>query len=1484
MNRLLPPSSQAGSPRRYPTLLRGLLQPLRTWGARWLVLVVVSLSSSCWWGREPPVGLPSSAADLERPSSATTNQSNAPASTDSCASTVDVEAGLGIPLCASDEREGESTAGQDGYTTLNLIDDDVGEECDGFGNGGQRIRSGLDNGDGDGVARNGELEEGEVDHTTIICNGADGAPGRGGDAGPAGADGISCTAFRDEEVGQTTIECADGTRVTVWDGEDGQPGERGPQGDAGPAGPPGVDGTSCTAIRNEAAGYTSIECEDGKSAIVYDGIDGADGLTGERGPRGDAGPQGEVGPQGLPGVDGSSCSTTRDDDAGVTTIECEDGASAIVHDGADGERGMRGDAGPQGEAGPAYRFQMIPFSSGNEGTCPDGGVWVQGGIDQNGNDTLDISEVTENAFICNGSDGADGAEGATSARSLFRVDTLDPGDTCANGGVRIASGMDENANDQLDDDEIIDDATLCEGGTDGGGVVVDPILSRDVILYDQGDIEALAGVVEIVGDVVVRGSLLTDFSGLSSLERVHGNVVVQDNATLTSFAGLSALREIDGNLLIRGLDALVGLNGLAALERVGGNLEIAALALLTGLNGLDALLEIGGNVSFTGIPQLNDFIGLQSLERIDGELHLVHMATLSSFDGFEALESIGRGIYIRDCPLLARTTLEEWHSSFVDSENVDAFGLGDAYEPEDRPNAPDLFGDYSSRTLTTGDVDWFRFTLQTRNRFSVKSTVQSETVEQEAVLQIQVLDDADRLIRTLSPFSPPDRLGEIPYEAGVVLEPGNYFLRIEAAPSVHPAGVHAVYSLQPKLVPAGAGAVQIDLHAPPLAIAGQGYAPVQHGVLFAEEQYLVRWRTMSERVRRDTLRRFGLSDLGAIGPLHFIATHAHTKHSPRVRSGTPAAERTLALLRKLRDELAFDLVEPNYFRFATAVVPNDARYAEQWHYPAISLPDAWELTTGSNAVRVAVLDTGLINHPDFSCGRLLPGFDFVDEDSSPVDTSVISGRTSHGTHVMGTIGACSNDSAGSGPESGVAGVDWNARLMPIRVLDDNGGGSDATILKGILWSVGLYNPNGIPANPNPVDVLNLSLGGTATSTSFQPILDAVYQTGAIVVVAAGNDATDALLYTPANATGVITVAAHGPDGRLSSYSNFGASIEIMAPGGQLVSSNGVYNEANGVLSTNVAYDGTPTFAFSQGTSMAAPHVAGVIALMKAVFPALDRQTALRILQESADPITTDDCPQACGAGRLNAFGAVAAAKSLGDGLTNRGPVIVATAHEIKLYNATSATLRLRNLGDAEGTVQLFADNGSGTAQVALTGPAQLPASAAADYTLNLTYGDLLDGRYSKWVAVSDASGTMLDRIRVVFERNDAGERIPGQSTRVSLLRQTGAQSYRWERVLDSGIGETSFSYMESPDEARFEALPTGTYIVLAEADVDGDGAFDGASVGENMTTFRKFEVDGYGVTRVNEVVSQVVAIELVMLRPFPDFALEMLEPHDVLPP
>ena len=352
-----------------------------------------------------------------------------------------------------------------------------------------------------------------------------------------------------------------------------------------------------------------------------------------------------------------------------------------------------------------------------------------------------------------------------------------------------------------------------------------------------------------------------------------------------------------------------------------------------------------------------------------------------------------------------------------------------------------------------------------------------------------------------------------------------------------------------------------------------------------------------------------------------------------------------ALVRRLASDPAVEFAEPD-LRMVPLLTPNDSSYSQQWDLyesaGGINAPAAWDRTTGSSAITIAVLDTGLLPHAELA-GRTVAGYDFITDvamandgdgrdpnPSDPGDWGCNGNNSSwHGTHVAGTIGAAANNA------QGIAGINWVSKIQPVRVLGRCGGYS-SDIIDAMRWAAGIPVA-GAPNNATPARVMNLSFGGSgACGTSYQNAINDVIARGAVVVVAAGNSGVDASNASPANCDGVIAVGATTRSGARASYSNFGSLVAISAPGSSILST----------LNTGTTVPAADTYAFYSGTSMATPHVVGVVSLMLSMNPALTPAQIKTMVQSSARAFPTGtgaDCTTTvCGAGIVDAAAALAA--------------------------------------------------------------------------------------------------------------------------------------------------------------------------------------------------------------------------------------------------
>jgi serine protease len=454
---------------------------------------------------------------------------------------------------------------------------------------------------------------------------------------------------------------------------------------------------------------------------------------------------------------------------------------------------------------------------------------------------------------------------------------------------------------------------------------------------------------------------------------------------------------------------------------------------------------------------------------------------------------------------------------------------------------------------------------------------------------------------------------------------------------------------------------------------------------------------------------------------------------------------------------------------------NDPYFAQQWHYTdatgGLRLPDAWDKSTGLGVV-VAVIDTGYRPHADLS-GQHLAGYDFISSatigndgngrDSDPSDPgdwiaagecyagSPARNSSWHGTHVAGTLAARTNNSVG------VAGVAYNAKMVPVRVLGKCGGYT-SDIADAITWSSG-GAVNGVPANANRAMVLNLSLGGSgACNATTQSAIDGARSRGAVVVVAAGNANTDVSNVSPANCSGVIAVAATGKTGARASYSNYGTLIDVAAPGG-----DGSYGVIS-TLNTGSSTAGSDNYAGYQGTSMATPHVAGVAALMFAAKPTLTPDQVESMLRSTARafPVTCSGC----GTGIVDATAAVNAA--------------------IDTTTSTAPTMSETESNNSSGTANLVSTSG-------ITVHGVLDSSTDTDYfRVNLPAGKTLSAVMAP-NSTSDYDLYLYSGAGMLLSRSQNGT---GAVDSVSSANTGTSTATRYVRVVyaNGGTGASSGRY------------------------------------------------------------------------------------------
>jgi serine protease len=470
------------------------------------------------------------------------------------------------------------------------------------------------------------------------------------------------------------------------------------------------------------------------------------------------------------------------------------------------------------------------------------------------------------------------------------------------------------------------------------------------------------------------------------------------------------------------------------------------------------------------------------------------------------------------------------------------------------------------------------------------------------------------------------------------------------------------------------------------------------------------------------------------------------------------AKGTLELAAQLAARSDVEYAEPDR-RIHALLTPNDMQYGQQWALGSsalgrLNMPTAWSVTTGSSLTGpnpvVAVVDSGvMLAHPDLA-SKILPGYDFISDPSTAADGD---GRDAnpddpgddelsyHGTHVSGIAAAIGNN------RLGMAGVSWGARILPARILGV-GGGTVSDMIDAVLWAAGIDStsvPPAYPHNPNKADVINLSVGGAGTcSNAEQDAFNQVIATGTAVVVAAGNEipgvgVVDAWTTDPASCAGLIVVGAVGRDGTRASYSNYGSRVSIMAPGGDKTS-------GGGILSTVKNSAGKAAYDYKIGTSMATPHVAGVIALMRSLRPKLTPGQIEALLDTEADAVNCSG-KIGCGVGLLDAGAIMRYLKA-----TSSVP-----KPDFALLPDHSVLTATRGTSTISVNIRAAAFNG-------LTGPIALSVQASGGITAQLSASSITPGSDESTITFDTgeaASGTYPVRV--------TGSAAGGVSRTIQLL-------------------------------------------------------------------------------------------------------------------
>ncbi|MFC4064669.1 S8 family peptidase [Actinoplanes subglobosus] len=382
--------------------------------------------------------------------------------------------------------------------------------------------------------------------------------------------------------------------------------------------------------------------------------------------------------------------------------------------------------------------------------------------------------------------------------------------------------------------------------------------------------------------------------------------------------------------------------------------------------------------------------------------------------------------------------------------------------------------------------------------------------------------------------------------------------------------------------------------------------------------------------------------VSATQPVRIVTTSLDATGRPvfsvKVATDKVSAERIISAARKTTGTVS---VEVDHKVHALGMPEGDDTYREyQWDLDKISTPDAWEQSTGADVV-VAVIDTGVDgDHPDLA-GNVLTGYDAID-DTEGGDSD----GNGHGTHVAGTVAAV----AGNG--EGIAGFAPDAKVLPVKVLDADGSGWSSDTAEGIVWAV-----------DNGAQVINMSLGASESTDAEEAAVAYAIENGVTVVAAAGNEREEGSPVSyPAAYDGVIAVAATDSDDEVAEYSNQGDYVDVAAPGSDILST----------YPADLTDDGSE-YAELSGTSMAAPHVAAVAALLKGYSPDLGPDDIQNALERSAVDLGADGFDEDYGWGRIDAAAAIEAVGEGGGGEERITPEITADEGRTVPFGSENAT-------------------------------------------------------------------------------------------------------------------------------------------------------------------------------------------------------------------
>lgn len=543
---------------------------------------------------------------------------------------------------------------------------------------------------------------------------------------------------------------------------------------------------------------------------------------------------------------------------------------------------------------------------------------------------------------------------------------------------------------------------------------------------------------------------------------------------------------------------------------------------------------------------------------------------------------------------------------------------------------------------------------------------------------------------------------------------------------------------------------------------------------------------------------------------------------------------TMELIKQLQVLDQVEFAEPNFIYSSTATT-NDPRIKDQWGLNLVSTNAAWEVATGDGVI-VAVLDTGInASHEDL-INKLNPdGYDFISSSSSAGDGNGFDsnpedlGSSFHGSHVAGIIAAEANNN------KGIAGIAYDAEIMPLRVLGVQDTGNSSDIAQAILYAAGLTNSSGVTPSRR-ADIINMSFGGEDLSQTIKAAIDSAYAEGLILIAAAGNQASDIPFY-PAAFDNVIGVGSVSNDKQRSSFSNFGQNVQVVAPGGTGSGSPTFDGFEDAILSSIHGNNYTEYL----GTSMSAPHVSAVVALMKELKTDLNGGSFISALNTGSLSLSLSNTPDTS-----NFFGngLIDAAKAVNWAAGNEiipatlkiypnqfGFIGANTEAELSLTNPGNGTISIVSIDEQDTWLAIspidVSNEGLGRYLVEVS-PLQSPVEQG---TITINYqvnsGDIQQQVLNVFVSRSTQSDSTVG---VLF---------------VSLFKEEDLLNNMNEPFVTVG-GQL----IDGVYDYCFTAIPSGRYLLTASTDNDGDQvSFDpGEAVGSYPLQSRPEYIDVNGST------------------------------------